>query len=936
MPGEEMEITTDFGHTAFGEDIDIDLDFAVGQPDEDLELADFDQAQEMQNFNSDTRDELMAEGDDASYGMIDADEVEHNETATAANDIEIDLGDSDEHVWQHDATQDATQEETFATVAEIDYVETTDLGDTNTQHADNGDNSWVKTSAYSINKPNDVTEAGEGYGDAEHFVTTEGSLLQDDAAPSGGIETQDFGVAETKEGGVDLIVDVNNIESLDDALSGQQDGAPDASIQQSTADPTSNEQQGIVEDDTGVQAVVDIHGSPTHEAETGQDPSGDAQVHGSEYDQINADEHGDQAVAPVASDHDPVDDQSVEQRESGQHESVDLAGSEQLGNDFYTESTNDQNSFDQASQQGEAQLTTAGNDDEIRSHSDADDSENRDSNAASIYQEEHGSQNGAVHVEHPLSVATRHEMYISYGQTDYRLFAKSKDDDPNQYFLRDMSALEQPLGQFLSNLREVIADEVSPLDELVMHVDGLGLEFSESSSSDMLDNYTFGDILGLYDRLLKNEGTEVAPDLFTYLMVKPSCHQRYMALLESANSGRGLSEVAVYREGSNYGDDNDGEPHDYTSYISPESEEGEETHQASNSPVPGEEDDGVYEYEDHDRSENDYIEHNDEHDEAEDGAELNSPSAQTPVTEANTVYPTEQAEDPEDKSVVDTGANTEENTVENTVENTDGFIDYSDDDELDLSSSKQGNSHLSHITASIPHSRDTTCCLCEACFDIELEELDASWEMCVSAPAWSSSPSQVQDSEQASPMRSSAQQLTNLSSQQDPYPGHIFQNLRIDTNSYLHKDQQADASLQGLTEETQTQENPEVVTKHEQNDANHHTPTNGSAEAPNSDATSVTATLTGDDKDEIDYSDDDGNDFMTNNDSHLVNDSDPSATLQVPVEDEITWESDNEDANDAAPKQTVQVSPSAKRPRSDSDLLDGENAQNDYKRRRPS
>lgn len=50
MPGEEMEITTDFGHAGFGEDIDIDLDFAVAQTDEDMELADFDQVQEIPNF----------------------------------------------------------------------------------------------------------------------------------------------------------------------------------------------------------------------------------------------------------------------------------------------------------------------------------------------------------------------------------------------------------------------------------------------------------------------------------------------------------------------------------------------------------------------------------------------------------------------------------------------------------------------------------------------------------------------------------------------------------------------------------------------------------------------------------------------------------------------------------------------------------------------
>ena len=80
-------------------------------------------------------------------------------------------------------------------------------------------------------------------------------------------------------------------------------------------------------------------------------------------------------------------------------------------------------------------------------------------------------------------------MYISYGQTDYRLFARGEDDDPNQYFLKDTSALELSLAGFLTSLREVISEEVSPLDELAMHIDGLGLEFAEVRLSISLPIY---------------------------------------------------------------------------------------------------------------------------------------------------------------------------------------------------------------------------------------------------------------------------------------------------------------------------------------------------------------------------------------------------------------------------------------------------------------
>jgi len=92
MPDEEMDIMTDFGPDGFTEDIDIDLDLAaVAHPDEDLELADFDHSADLQLFNSDGRDELMAEGDDASYGMVDADDGEHVEVMATTDDIDIDL-----------------------------------------------------------------------------------------------------------------------------------------------------------------------------------------------------------------------------------------------------------------------------------------------------------------------------------------------------------------------------------------------------------------------------------------------------------------------------------------------------------------------------------------------------------------------------------------------------------------------------------------------------------------------------------------------------------------------------------------------------------------------------------------------------------------------------------------------------------------------------
>lgn len=143
---------------------------------------------------------------------------------------------------------------------------------------------------------------------------------------------------------------------------------------------------------------------------------------------------------------------------------------------MHDESANDHESSNQPYDKEE---TGAPDADETQSQSDKHDAEPEDPEAGVAGDQEKTPRATEAFVEHPFSVATRHEMYISYGNTDYRLFAKSEADDPNKYFLSDMAALELPLGQLLSSLRDVISDELSPLDELVMHVDGLGLEFSE-------------------------------------------------------------------------------------------------------------------------------------------------------------------------------------------------------------------------------------------------------------------------------------------------------------------------------------------------------------------------------------------------------------------------------------------------------------------------
>ncbi|KAI1213347.1 uncharacterized protein F4807DRAFT_470727 [Annulohypoxylon truncatum] len=921
MPGEEMEITTDFGHAGFGEDIDIDIDFAVGQPDEDLELADFDQAQEMQNFNTDTRDELMAEGDDASYGMIDADDIEHNEGTTTVNDIEIDLADPDENLWNHNASNG----ETLQTLTEIDYVEDADVD--NSTAVNVGEASWLETAAYPVN----TNEVELAQSDVAALDAASSHLPQDNTIPTEGVDTQDFGLSETRDDtkapGNDGSVDDKPEGVVEGATNEQQNAAFDAEPQQSAEGSVLS--KNVSEDShDDIQLNGDVsEGNAVHEAQGHEQ----YQAHSNEVSEaghIQADgsEHEEKPSTPVASAHGSVSEHLDQQEDqTGQHSPHSEASERQLGGDSYAESTNDPESVRSPDQENKAH-----NVDETHSQSDYYDPGNEDQEAADANQNDQTSPAGKAYVEHPLSIATRHEMYISYGQTDYRLFAKSEDDDPNQYFLRDMSTMELPLGQFLSNLREVIADEVSVLDELVMHVDGLGLEFSESSTNDMLEEFTFGDILSLYDKLVKNDGAESAPCLYMYLMVRPNCRQRLVALLDSASAGRGLSEIAVYREMTPVPDEQADNPGHHSPYASFDGEEDDETRRGSNSPAQDEEGEDSYEYgvngpaEDEDEGHDEY--------EAEEYPGSKSSAVHTPAAEANAELeaPEGQAEESEE--------NTKQNNEEDTGADVDGeVIDFSDD-ELDLSSSKQGKSYPSfsplHFSTFFNHT-GLAGCQCQDCFELSLDQLDISMP---DAPTLLSPTVTAPNPEPRYQSRSSSQWSIVSPAQHSTFLDRT-KTFGIITNPYFPEDQQADAPPPDHEHVNRDESNG--VTTAEDGVPNQHTPpANDSADVAHSEVTSATATLNGDDNDEIDYSDNDGEEIEGGQDDP-PNASDAASTnLKTPIDDEITWESDDEDVKNettTVPKTTVQVSPSSgKRRRSNSDLLDDSTRQNDVKRRRPS
>lgn len=454
MPDEEMEITTDLAQPGFAEDIDIDLDFA--QPDEDMELADFDQAQDIQNFNSDARDELMAEGDDESFGMIDAEDIMHNEAAAAANDIEIDIGGPDDDLLPEVTAFDGASHQ----VDELDYAEV--LG-TEDQNIESGD--WFQASADQVSGSAEVQV--DYLEDPAAATAVDATSAPGTTLPSAEIDLQGSTTAgEAEQTDESLYAaqfqDATGQENLEHAEE-HADSGTSYEVEHSDVLETSK--------DSSNRKVDEKHDDePNSEEQPGEEAE-----ESREADVSKPVKQGQLQDGATGTESDLLAGDNFEEEQFAEESNfvADLNATENhLGGESYDEHTNDENN----AVEGDEDKTSLNNPDlenELEAQNDYTDAyqEGTDRKETQGIQDEFN--------ENVASIAKRHELHISYGETDYRLFAKSEDDDPNQYFLKDTSALELSLAEFLTSLRDVISEEVSPLDELVMHVDGLGLEFAE-------------------------------------------------------------------------------------------------------------------------------------------------------------------------------------------------------------------------------------------------------------------------------------------------------------------------------------------------------------------------------------------------------------------------------------------------------------------------
>lgn len=212
-----------------------------------------------------------------------------------------------------------------------------------------------------------------------------------------------------------------------------------------------------------------------------------------------------------------------------------------------------------------------------------------------------------------VASATLPHVIVSWDGKDYPLFSTSESDDPDSYFLSDTSILDKPLVRFLEAIREVVHGDLGDEDELVLSIDDLGLEISESANrgnevegapldlarqtNTSVQSMSLSRIMNLRRQLLRNDGVNNEGDeslnlLFISITVKKSFSKRLSKLIAGAAEGKGLSDFWEEHSRSLVGGD---EPeHQYEHESGAESlSSGNAIHGEANEDLEGESEDHI-------------------------------------------------------------------------------------------------------------------------------------------------------------------------------------------------------------------------------------------------------------------------------------------------------------------------------------------------------
>ncbi|KAL5614443.1 hypothetical protein BROUX41_004548 [Berkeleyomyces rouxiae] len=136
------------------------------------------------------------------------------------------------------------------------------------------------------------------------------------------------------------------------------------------------------------------------------------------------------------------------------------------------------------------------------------------------------------------------DITVRYNGEEYPLFHGQNNIDTQMGFFHDVGVLDAPIDDVLSSFRNELTDDLEENEELVLQIDDLGLQYSETTNADVLGSITLRQLYNLLLKLSQNQNPSSVPTMYTYLNTRLNTTRRLAYLLQEAYSGSSLESVA--------------------------------------------------------------------------------------------------------------------------------------------------------------------------------------------------------------------------------------------------------------------------------------------------------------------------------------------------------------------------------------------------------
>ncbi|KGO38751.1 Uncharacterized protein family UPF0646 [Penicillium expansum] len=141
-----------------------------------------------------------------------------------------------------------------------------------------------------------------------------------------------------------------------------------------------------------------------------------------------------------------------------------------------------------------------------------------------------------TYIDEPL-----HPVKILYQDCEIALFPPLEGDLADTFFIEDEALAYENIGQIFKALREVLQKTMAGNEVLVIDIDTLGIQMTEDSFH--TSQVTLHQILDLYVRLCRNDGTADPDALYLTLSTKRAFPAEIADLNDAAIEGKKLSEL---------------------------------------------------------------------------------------------------------------------------------------------------------------------------------------------------------------------------------------------------------------------------------------------------------------------------------------------------------------------------------------------------------